>query len=67
MRIRSVLRNITATAVLEKGRIGIYVVVVVYQVTVVAIGHGLLNKFWPLVIGCVLRTAGSSIIGSKNA
>ena len=66
MWIRSVLRNITATAVLEKGRIGIYVVVVVYQVTVVAIGHGLLNKFWPLVIGCVLRTAGSSIIGAKN-
>ena len=37
-------------------------VVVVYHVTIVAIGHGSLKKFWPLVIGCVLRTAGSSII-----
>ena len=37
-------------------------VVVVYHVTIVAIGHGLLKKFWPMVIGCVLRTAGSSII-----
>ena len=36
--------------------------VVVYNVTIVAIGHGLLMKFWPLVIGCVLRTAGNSII-----
>ena len=36
------------------------VVVVVYHVTIVAIGHGLLEKFWPLVLGCVLRTAGSS-------
>ena len=25
------------------------VVVVVYHVTIVAIGHGLLKKFWPLV------------------
>ena len=33
-------------------------VVVVYHVTIVAIGHGLLKKFWPLVLGCVLRTAG---------
>ena len=37
-------------------------VVVVYHVIIVAIGHGLLKKFWPLVLGCVLRTAGSSII-----
>ena len=37
-------------------------VVVVYNVTIVAIGHVLLKKFWPMVIGCVLRTAGSSII-----
>ena len=37
-------------------------VVVVYHVTIVAIGHGLLMKLWPLVIGCVLRTAGSLII-----
>ena len=33
-----------------------------YHVTIVAIGHGLLKKFWPLALGCVLRTAGSSII-----
>ena len=38
------------------------VVVVVYHVTIVAIGHGLLKKFWPLVKGFVLRTAGSKII-----
>ena len=37
-------------------------VVVVYHENVVAIGDGLLKKFWPLVLGCVLRTAGSSII-----
>ena len=37
-------------------------VVVVYHVTIVTIGHGLLKKFWPLLLGCVLRTAGSSII-----
>ena len=38
-------------------------VVVVNHVTIVAIGHGLLlKKFWPMVIGCVQRTAGSSII-----
>ena len=36
--------------------------VVVYHVTIVAIGHGLLKKFLSMVIGCVLRTAGSSII-----
>ena len=35
--------------------------VVVYHVTIVVIGHGLLRKFWPMVIGCVLRTAASSI------
>ena len=33
-------------------------VVVVYHVTIVAIRHGLLKKFWPLVLGCVLRTVG---------
>ena len=41
------------------------VVVVVYHATIVAIGHGLLKFLWPMmpmVIGCVLRTAGSSII-----
>ena len=27
-------------------------VVVVYHVTIVEIGHGLLKKFWPLVIIC---------------
>ena len=36
-------------------------VVVVYHVTIVAIGHGLLKKIWPMVIGCFLRTAGSSM------
>ena len=34
----------------------------VYHVTIVASGHGLLKKFWPLVIGCVLRTAGRSFM-----
>ena len=33
----------------------VLVVVVVYHVTIVATGHGLLKKFWPLVLGCVLR------------
>ena len=45
------------------GRVTKEVVVVVYHVTIVAIGHGLLKKFSPfLVLGCVLRTAGNSII-----
>ena len=39
-----------------------HMVVVVYHVSIVAIGHWLLKKFWPLALGCVLRTAGSSII-----
>ena len=34
----------------------------VYHVTIVAIEHGLLKKFFPMVIGCVLRTARSLII-----
>ena len=33
-----------------------------YYVTIVAIEHGLLKKFWPLVKACVLGTAGSSFI-----
>ena len=41
---------------------GEMLLVVVYHVTIVAIKHGLLKKFWPMVIGCVLRTAGSYII-----
>ena len=42
-------------------------VVVVYHVTIAAIGHWLLKKFLPLVIGCVLRTAESSIIMDGSA
>ena len=34
-------------------------VVVVYHVTSVMIGHWLMKKVWPMVIGYVLRTAGS--------
>ena len=30
--------------------------------TIVAIGHGLLKKFWPMVIGYVLRTAGNRTV-----
>ena len=45
----------TKTLIKYKSRI-----TVVYHVTLIAIGHGLLKKFWPLVLGCVLRTAGSS-------
>ena len=37
-------------------RIKLSDVVVVYHVTIVSIGHGLLKKCWPLVLGCVLRT-----------
>ena len=36
--------------------------VVVYHVTTVAIGYGLLKKCWPMVIGSVLRTAQSSLV-----
>ena len=35
------------------------VVVVVYPVTIVVFGHGLLQKCWYVVIGWVLRNAGS--------
>ena len=31
---------------------------VVYHVTIVAIGHGLLKKFWPLALGCVYALQG---------
>ena len=34
----------------------------VYHVTIVAVGHGLLKKCWPMVVGCVLRTSRSSLI-----
>ena len=37
----------------------IFNVVVVYHVTIVEIGLGLLKKVGPLVLGCVLRTTGS--------
>ena len=46
----------------QNPKFSIVVVVVVDHVTIVAVGHGLLKKFWPLALGCVLRTAGSSII-----
>ena len=36
--------------------------VVVYHATIVSIGHYLLMKCWPTVLGCVLRTEGSSPI-----
>ena len=51
------LRPVRVEGVLEQ-----VCVVVVYHVPIVTIGHGLLKKFWPLILGCVLRTAGSSII-----
>ena len=44
----------------EYWRISISLVVVVYHVTIVAIGHGLLKKFWPF--GTRLRSARNSII-----
>ena len=40
-------------------------VVVVYHVTIVAIGHGLLKKFWPLVLGCVLALQGVQLFELK--
>ena len=30
-----------------------------HHVTIVAIERGLLKRCWPMIIGCVLRTAGS--------
>ena len=36
--------------------------VVVNHVTNVAIEHGLLKKFWCLVKGCVIHTAGTSFL-----
>ena len=38
------------------------VVAVVYHVTIVAIGHRMFKEIWPISIGCVLCTAGSSLI-----
>ena len=38
----------------------VVVFVVVYHVTIVALGHGVLKR--AVVIGCVLRAVGSSII-----
>ena len=49
---------IIATKLEGRGEHHLFVVVVVYHLTVVAIGHGLLKKLWPLVLGCVLRTVG---------
>ena len=36
----------------------LYIMLLLFTITIVAIKHGLLKKFWPLVLGCVLRTAG---------
>ena len=58
------IRMSTVFILLGLGAIGKWMhfyVAVVYNVTVVAIGPGLLKKFWPIVIGSVLHTAGSSI------
>ena len=38
----------------------------VVYVTIVVIGHWLMKKFWPLVLGCVLRTAGTLTIYILN-
>ena len=38
------------------------VIVVVYHVTIVAIGHRMFKEIWPISRGCVLCTAGSSLI-----
>ena len=38
------------------------VIAVVCHVFIVTIGHGSLKEFWPMVAGCVQRTAGSSFI-----
>ena len=35
------------------------VIVVVYHLTIIAVGHGLLNRLLHMGIGCVQRTAGS--------
>ena len=40
----------------------LHVVFVVYHETIVVVGHELLKIFWPMVIGCVPSTAGSSLI-----
>ena len=40
-------------------------VVAFYHVINVASGHGGSKEFWPMVIGCVLRTAGSSDLKLK--
>ena len=37
-----------------------FVVVAFYHVTFEVIGHGLLKNFWPMLIGCLLHTAGCS-------
>ena len=46
------LRPVRVEGVLEQ-----VCVVVVYHVPIVTIGHGLLKKFWPLILGCVLCTS----------
>ena len=53
--------DVVASGDIPAGWIIRYVVVVVYHAIFVTIGHGLLKKSWPMVIGCVLRTAGNAI------
>ena len=43
------MKLIFATSVMSPSHHHSVVVVVVYHVTIVAIGHGLLKKLWPLV------------------
>ena len=35
---------------------------IVYHKTIVASGYGFLKKFWPVLVGCVLRTSWSFLI-----
>ena len=60
MDVSTVLTVVVINMVKNQGKVHCtkYVyVVVVYHLTIVAIGHGLLKKFWPMVIVCVVRTA----------
>ena len=54
------LANILGVCRLPGLNVLVVVVVVVYHVTIVALGHGVLKR--AVVIGCVLRAVGSSII-----
>ena len=54
--------QVSGSPVIYLSKDDLHVVFVVNHATIVEIGHGVFEKFWPTVIGLVLSTTGSFLI-----